>query len=388
MRRRQLVPLLLAVSTAAALTACGTADEPTEPVGGGQSTVPEPTTSVTEEPAEPSVSPTQDPSRVITPSVVGEIATGLFTPWSLTFLPDGTALVSERDTGKIDLLDGAGGVTEVGRVPGVVHAEENGLLGLAVSPDFATDSYVYAFHTTAGDNRIVRMTFDGTALGAPEVVLEGLPRNTIHNGGRIHFGPDGMLYAGVGDAGDTAAAQDPQRLAGKILRMAPDGSVPADNPFGNLVWSYGHRNVQGFGWDDDGRMWASEFGQDTWDELNLIEAGNNYGWPVAEGQAGADGMIDPVVQWATDDASPSGVAVVGQQVYLASLKGQRLWQVPNPGAAQTSLEPVAWFVGEYGRLRDVVEAPDGTLWVVTSNTDGRGSAGDGDDRILQVKITL
>jgi glucose/arabinose dehydrogenase len=152
------------------------------------------------------------------------------------------------------------------------------------------------------------------------------------------------------------------------------------------VWSYGHRNVQGYGWDDEGRMWASELGQDTWDELNLIEPGNNHGWPVAEGMADVEGMIDPVAQWNPDDASPSGLAVVGTTVYIAGLKGSRLWVVSDPGGT-ASVQPVEFFTGEYGRLRDVVPAPDGTLWVLTNNTDGRGSPRDGDDRILQVKIT-
>ena len=384
--RRLLVPAVLALS-AAALVACGDGDDQAESQGGSQSTVPEQTDGTgSEEPsAEPSAEPSVDDGRLLPPTVVGEVATGLEIPWSVAFLPDGTALVSERGTAKIKLLDGQGGVAEVGEVPDVEAEGEGGLLGLAISPDFATDQLVYAYHTSPSDNRVVRMTFDGTVLGSPEVILDGIASNTIHNGGRIHFGPDGMLYAGVGDAGDPATAQDTGNLSGKILRMSPDGAVPADNPFDNLVWSYGHRNVQGFGWAEDGTMWASEFGQSAFDELNRIEAGANYGWPVAEGIAELAGMVDPVVQWGTDDASPSGLAVVDGQVYLAALKGERLWQVPGPGGTGTSLEPVAWFTGEYGRLRDVVEAPDRTLWLVTNNTDGRGDPRDGDDRILQVQ---
>jgi len=386
MMRRLLVPAVLALS-AAALVACGDGDDQAEPQGGSQSTVPEQTDGTgSEEPsAEPSAEPSVDDGRLLPPTVVGEVATGLAIPWSVAFLPDGTALVSERGTAKIKLLDGQAGATEVGEVPDVAAEGEGGLLGLAISPDFATDQLVYAYHTSPSDNRVVRMTFDGTVLGSPEVILDGIASNTIHNGGRIHFGPDGMLYAGVGDAGDPATAQDTGSLSGKILRMAPDGAVPPDNPFDNLVWSYGHRNVQGFGWAEDGTMWASEFGQSAFDELNRIEAGANYGWPVAEGIAELAGMVDPVVQWGTDDASPSGLAVVDGQVYLAALKGERLWQVPGPGGTGTSLEPVAWFTGEYGRLRDVVEAPDRTLWLVTNNTDGRGDPRDGDDRILQVQ---
>lgn len=380
--RRPLHPVVLTLAVTMALVACGGDADPTTTPGGAQSTVPGQTGGTSESPSdEPSV----DDGRLVAPTVVGEVATGLQVPWSVAFLPDGSALVSERNTALIKLLDGSGGVTEVGRVPDVVPAGEGGLLGLAISPDFETDQLVYAYRSAPGGvNQIVRMTFEGGTLGAPQVILDGLPSNTTHNGGRIHFGPDGMLYAGVGDAGEPATAQDTGVLTGKILRMRPDGSVPPDNPFGNLVWSYGHRNVQGFGWTEDGTMWASEFGQDTWDELNLIEPGNNYGWPEVEGVAGQAGMVDPVAQWNPDDASPSGVAVVDGQVYLASLKGQRLWQVASPGDASSSLAPVAWFQGEYGRLRDVVEAPDGNLWLVTNNTDGRGSPRDGDDRILIV----
>ena len=388
--RRPLVLVVLALSSAT-LAACGEDTDPTEPQGGSQTSVPEQTGGAGETPSgEPSVEPSVDEGRLVAPTVVGEAATGLQAPWSVAFLPDGQALVSERDSARIMLLDGAGAAAEVGEVPDVVPAGEGGLLGLAISPDFATDQLVYAYRSAPGSvNQIVRMTFDGATLGTPEVVLDGIPSNTIHNGGRIHFGPDGMLYAGVGDAGNTGAAQDIGSLSGKILRMMPDGSVPPDNPLDGLVWSYGHRNVQGFGWNEDGTMFASEFGQDTYDELNLIEPGNNYGWPVAEGVSGLDGMVDPVVQWATDDASPSGVAVVDGQVYLAGLRGERLWQVPNPGSDRaSSLEPVAWFSGEYGRLRDVVVAPDGNLWLVTNNTDGRGSPRDGDDRILIVQRTL
>ena len=382
--RRPVVVVLVALS-ASALVACGGTADPGSPQGGSQSTLPPQTGGTGETPSgEPSV----DDGRLVAPTVVGEAATGLQAPWSVAFLPDGSALVSERDSALVKLLDGQGAMTEVGHIPDVVPVGEGGLLGLAISPDFASDQLVYAYRSApGGENQIVRMTFDGAALGPPELVLDGIASNTTHNGGRIHFGPDGMLYAGVGDAGNPQTAQDPSSLSGKILRMMPDGSVPADNPFDNLVWSYGHRNVQGFGWTDDGTMWASEFGQDTWDELNLIEPGSNYGWPVVEGQAGQDGLVDPVAQWNPDDASPSGVAVVDGQVYLAGLKGQRLWQVPDPGAG-SSLEPVAWFQGEYGRLRDVVEAPDGNLWVVTNNTDGRGSPRDGDDRILIVQRTL
>lgn len=372
----------------ASLVACGgDADDPAATGATGPSTVPSPPAETTS----PDASETEDGAgveggRLVEPQVTGDVATDLNSPWDIAFLPDETALVSQRDAGSIVRVGEGGEVTEVGEVPGVVAGGEGGLLGLAVSPDFGTDQLVYAYHTSSSDNRVVRMTYDGSALGEPEVVLEGIERNTIHNGGRMTFGPDGMLYVGVGDAGDPASSQDTDTLNGKILRLTPDGDVPPDNPFGNLVWSYGHRNVQGLGFDDEGRLWASEFGQETWDELNLIEGGGNYGWPVAEGESDEEGLVDPVVQWSTDEASPSGIAVVDGQVFLAALRGERLWHVPMPGG-DTSLEPVAYLNGEYGRLRDVVEAPDGSLWVLTNNTDGRGSPSEGDDRIVRLDRT-
>jgi glucose/arabinose dehydrogenase len=202
-----------------------------------------------------------------------------------------------------------------------------------------------------------------------------------HNGGRIAFGPDGMLYATVGDAGDPSSAQDLDSLAGKILRITPEGDVPADNPFdGSPVYSYGHRNPQGLAWDDEGTLYASEFGQDTWDELNVIRAGGNYGWPEVEGVADREGYIDPVQQWTPDEASPSGIAIVGGSLFIANLRGERLREIPLDDLAAS----VEQFDGEFGRLRDVVVAPDGGLWVLTNNTDGRGSPSAGDDRIIRV----
>lgn len=334
----------------------------------------------------PVASPTPTgPGQVAAPAVASTVATGLRSPWGLAFLPDGSALVSERDTARVlRLVDGT--VDEVGTVPGVFFGGEGGLLGLAVSPTFDSDGFVYAYATTAGDNRVLRMTLGDGGLSAPEVLLDGIPASSIHNGGRLAFGPDGMLYVTTGDAADTTTSPRPDSLAGKILRLTPDGEVPTDNPDpSSPVYSSGHRNVQGLAWDEQGTLWASEFGARTWDELNLIRPGADYGWPVHEGAGGAaDGYVDPVVQWPTDQASPSGVAAARGTVYLASLRGQRLWAVPV-GAGRAG-EPQAFFTGELGRLRTVALAPDGSLWLVTNNTDGRGSPRDGDDRILRLTL--
>ncbi|HEY8527991.1 MAG TPA: PQQ-dependent sugar dehydrogenase [Acidimicrobiales bacterium] len=321
---------------------------------------------------------------------VRTVAAGLEVPWGVAVLPDGGALVAERDRARVVHVSAAGEVTEVGEVTGVEPAGEGGLLGIAVSPDFAADRYVYLYLTAAEDNRIVRARYEDGRLGEPEVVIDGLPKGVIHNGGRIAFGPDGMLYAGVGDAGQTGLAQDLGSLGGKILRLTPEGDPAPGNPFGTPVWSYGHRNVQGLAWDDAGRMFATEFGQNAWDEINRIEPGRNYGWPVVEGVGGdeADDLYtDPVVTWPTSEASPSGLAFADGSLWAAALRGQRLWELPVD-ADGTVGEPRALLEEEYGRLRTVVvapEGPDASLWVATSNRDGRGVPAPDDDRILAVE---
>jgi len=325
--------------------------------------------------------PTTSP---VDPRVSGTVASDLQVPWGLAFLPDGSALVSQRDEGSIVRVSADGVTTPVGTVPGVLAGGEGGLLGLALSPNYAKDQLVYAYLTTARDNRVVRMTYDGSRLGTPQVVVSGLEKGAIHDGGRIAFGPDGFLYIGVGDTGRRELAQDLNSRNGKILRVTATGKPAPGNPFKNsAVYSYGHRNVQGLAWDSKKRLWASEFGQNTWDELNLIEPGGNYGWPIVEGGSKDKRFIDPVAQWSTEEASPSGIAIVRDTVLMAGLRGQRLWAIDVHGGKKVGT-PQAFFVGSQGRLRTVAAAPDGTVWVVTSNTDGRGDAKRGDDRILRV----
>ncbi|WP_035767911.1 PQQ-dependent sugar dehydrogenase [Arthrobacter castelli] len=301
-------------------------------------------------------------------AVTGTAADSLTSPWSMALLPDGSVLVSERDSAAIKRIDD-GEVTMVGTVEHVVPGGEGGLLGIAVAPTFARDRYLYAYYTSASDNRIVRMEYDGgqdPGLGTQEVLLEGIPKATIHNGGRIKFGPDGMLYASTGDATQEDQAQNRQSLSGKILRITPDGDPAPGNPFGdNPVYSLGHRNVQGLAWDSEGRLWASEFGPTEDDELNLIRPGGNYGWPEVTGAPGVDGFIDAQVVWpSTATASPSGMAIVNDVAYIGALRGQRLWEVPLlDGRAG---QPVSHFQDDYGRLRDVITGPDGALWVATN----------------------
>jgi len=272
----------------------------------------------------------------------------------------------------------AGGVREVQRITEAQPRGEGGLLGIAVSPAYATDGWVYVYYTTADDNRIARFR-----LGErPQPILTGIPRAGNHDGGRIAFGPDGMLYAGTGDAASPQRAQDRANLGGKILRLTPEGRPAPGNPFGDSpVWSLGHRNVQGLAWDSGGQLFASEFGQNRYDELNRIEAGKNYGWPEVEGTGGDRRFVDPVATWATSDASPSGIAILGDRVYLACLRGQKLYRIGRDGRSAEIL-----FDGRYGRLRHVTVAPDGSLWLLTSNRDGRGSPSSDDDRILTVRL--
>ncbi|MFF3647193.1 PQQ-dependent sugar dehydrogenase [Streptomyces sp. NPDC002181] len=325
-------------------------------------------------------------------TVAGEVAKDLESPWGVAPLPGGDLLVASRDKGTISRVAAATGtVTQIGKVPGVAPGGEGGLLGLALSPSYASDRMVYAYFTTESDNRIARMRYDeqrdaGQQLGAPDTVFRGIPKGLIHNGGRIAFGPDKMLYAGTGETGDTGLAQDKKSLGGKILRMTPDGQPVHGNPEADsVVYSYGHRNVQGLAWDKDKRLWAAEFGQNTWDELNLIEPGVNYGWPEAEGKAGKPGLRDPVAVWKTDEASPSGIAWAQGSVWMAGLKGERLWRIPLAGAVPVA-EPEAFLTGKYGRLRTVIALGGDRLLLVTSETDGRGSPEAGDDRILTLTV--
>ncbi|MFD3697897.1 PQQ-dependent sugar dehydrogenase [Streptomyces sp. NPDC058646] len=325
-------------------------------------------------------------------TVTGEVAKGLESPWGVAPLPGGDLLVASRDKGTISRVSvGSGAVTEIGEVPGVAPGGEGGLMGLALSPSFASDRLVYAYFTTESDNRIARMRYDeqraaGQQLGAPDTVFRGIPKGLIHNGGRIAFGPDRMLYAGTGETGDTGLARDRKSLGGKILRMTPDGDPVHGNPEADsVVYSYGHRNVQGLAWDKDKRLWAAEFGQNTWDELNLIEPGADYGWPEAEGKAGKPGLRDPVAVWKTDEASPSGIAWAQGSVWMAGLRGGRLWRIPLAGTEPVA-EPEAFLQGKYGRLRTVVSLGGDRLLLVTSETDGRGSPEAGDDRILTLTV--
>jgi len=374
-RRARLLPSLTLV-TAALVAGCGGEPSPFRTESSG----PDPKTAS----AQPSVSEptTTAPTGTGKPRVIGTVATGLEVPWGLGFLPDGSALVTERDSGRI-LRIADGRAREIGRIDETRAEGEAGLLGLAVSPTFASDQRIFVYTSTDSDNRVLRLRYAEGHLSSSKAILTGIPRGFIHDGGRLAFGPDGFLYVSTGETGDRDLAQDEGTRAGKILRITQDGRPAPGNPDpGSVIWTLGHRNVQGLAFDGSGRLWASEFGQDTWDELNLIEKGTNYGWPLVEGRGSIARFRNPQVVWRTSEASPSGLAFADGHLWLASLRGQRLWRIDVDG--RKASHPVDFFVGRYGRMRTVAVAPDGNLWVTTSNRDGRGDPRSGDDRILLV----
>jgi len=312
------------------------------------------------------------------------VATGLVAPWEIAFLPNRDALVTERP-GRVRLLgrDGRLRREPVAEVD-VAAVGEGGLLGLAVDPEFGRNRFVYLYRTTSEDNEVLRYRFQGGRLTEEATVLEGLEAGAIHDGGRIHFGPDGLLYVSTGEAGESSLAQDPDSLNGKMLRLRDfrgGGGEPE-------VISLGHRNVQGFDWDDQGRLFATEFGPDSDDEVNLIRRGLNYGWPEVQGTDGGDGF-EPALVGYEEVIAPSGatfVSLPGSEwtgdFLFANLVGEQLRRLRLNGTAVRANE--ALFVGELGRVRTVVEAPDGTLYALTSNRDGRGSPRAGDDRIVRI----
>ena len=395
---------LAATVTLLALALAGCTADPQPSVTGSET--PEPSAS-----AEPSATPSSSPSP--SPVVVGGAADAevvatvslignLEAPWDIAWEPDGGMLVTLSDEGRI--LRYKDNTTEYFTGPGadwlaanVNPAGEGGLLGIALLP--SDPSVVYVYMSRTNDNVVARMSLTGTQLGEAKVILQGIPHATSHDGGRIRFGPDGYLYVTTGDARDKPASQDTSTLNGKILRMVADGtdadgSPAPGNPFGNLVWTYGHRNVQGIGWTADGRMYESELGQNEYDELNLIEPGNNYGWPLVEAMIGAPagtapgatvkGVTYPLVYWRTSEASPSGLAVTNEAIYVGALRGQRVYRIP---LTATGIGTPTVLLNNLGRIRLVSWGPDGNLYVMTSNTlRGELIAGPIDDRIVKVFI--
>lgn len=317
-------------------------------------------------------------------------ADNLNIPWEIEFLPGGGVLITER-IGNLVFIDEKGERKDI-YIDNVAHREfgEGGLLGITAHPDFEINRWVYLYLTTQSEtgviNRIERYTFEDGSLSDRAVILDNIPAHNVHNGGRIRFGPDGMLYATTGDAAVPSLPQDLNSLAGKILRMRDDGSVPEDNPFGGLIWSYGHRNPQGLAWDDKGRLWATEHGARAHDELNLIEPGNNYGWPVIQGDESKENMERPVIHSGSDWTwAPSGAEFLGDSVFFAGLRGESLYRAR---ISDDGVDLQIYLSSEFGRLRIVKLGPDGFLYVGTSNRDGRGRPREGDDKIIRINPNI
>ena len=328
-----------------------------------------------------------------------QIAADLNVPWGLALLPGGDLLVTSRDTRQVWRINlQSGDRTRLGQI-GEASSNgssggEGGLLGIAVSPDFSRNHRLFVYYSTDNDNRIALLTYhpdraSGSQLSRPTVILKGIPHGLHHNGGRIAFGPDGMLYASTGESGEPSLSQDKSSLGGKILRMTPAGKPAPGNPVaGSVMWSYGHRNVQGLAWDPAGRLWASEFGDRKADELNLIKPDHNYGWPDTQGKTDDDRFTGPVVEWGTEVDSPSGIAYASGSIWMAALRGERLWRIPLDGTKVVGAPhtPEDFLKDEYGRLRSVLALDDHTLLVTTSNTDNRATPRSGDDRILELTV--
>ena len=390
--RRRL--LLGAAGVAAgALAGCGTG------TSGGSAVSPVPSAAAPTTPSTtPGATPAARPSAPATPTrratptgppevdLDGTVADDLDVPWGMAFFANGDALVSERDRARLLRVTPKGKVTRLGEVRGVAPASgsgEGGLLGIALAP--GDEDTVFAYLTSASDNRVVRLSIRGGKVGKPKALLTGIPTSVHHHGGRLLFAPDGTLFVSVGDAEDSALAQQQGSLAGKILRIRTDGRAASGNPYGNRTWSYGHRNVEGLAFDARGRLWATEFGDKRADELNRIVKGRNYGWPRVEGRSGNDAYTNPAATWSpTSSCSPAGLAITRSTAFVGALQGQCLFSVALDGT--DAAKPKAHFAREHGRIRNVAVATDGSLWMTTSNTDGRRSPGKDDDKILRVRL--
>ncbi len=327
------------------------------------------------------------------PAVI--IAQDLQIPWSLDILPDGSLILTERP-GRVRLIDRDEGLLNepLAIITEVSHTGEGGLLGVAVHPDFEDNHLIYLYYTYRDGerlyNRVVSYTMENRELVQTSIIIDHIPGAGIHNGGRIGFGPDGMLYICTGDASEPDLSQDITSLAGKILRITDTGSVPEDNPIqGSFVYSLGHRNPQGLAWDEQDRLWATEHGPIARDELNIIYPGKNYGWPVIVGADTAEGMESPFLHSSLQTWAPSGAAYMDGSVFFAGLRGQSLYEAVLIQEDRTlSVELKQHFKGDLGRLRDVVAGKDGNIYVLTSNRDGRGVAIDGDDRVIRINTSM
>lgn len=316
------------------------------------------------------------------------VAQNLNIPWEIAFLPDASMLVTER-SGK--LLKIGSETKVIKEIEGVKHIGEGGLLGLTLHPNFSLNNFIYLYSTTQDSNgianRVEGYKFSNDTLSERKVILEGIKGSINHDGGRIAFGPDGYLYITTGDAENPDLAQDKNSLNGKILRIKDDGSIPPDNPFGNAVYSLGHRNPQGLAWDKDGTLWETEHGpsgtQTGYDEINIITKGANYGWPGVKGDQTKEGFVSPIIQSGSKDTwAPSGMTYWNGRLFFSGLRGEALYEARINGGEKLDLIP--HFKQEFGRIRAVILGADGFIYLSTSNKDGRGQERGGDDKIIKI----
>ena len=344
-------------------------------------------------------SPDAEPVNILEEGIPYDIeivAEGLNVPWELAFLDKETIYFTERPgnlrvirNGEIEMKP----LLDLG-APFVSNGE-GGLLGLEIDPNFEHNQYMYIYHSYEKDglvqNRVLRLIVGEEKAEIDKVILDGIVGDTNHNGGRMKIGPDGMLYITAGDKYEPDLAQDKDSMGGKIFRIHLDGSIPEDNPFADsAVYSYGHRNPQGLAWHPEtGQLYSSEHGQSAHDEINRIEPGKNYGWPVVEGDETKEGMVSPILYSGNETWAPSGMTFISEgpwknQLLVANLRGNQLLKVELEANGEKVKNVDSLFKEEYGRIRNVVEGPDGSIYILTNNRDGRGTPGDEDDRIIRL----
>src|SRR3989344_2256445 len=313
------------------------------------------------------------------------VASNLEIPWALVFLPDNNIMFTERP-GRVRFISSNGNLapSPIAVINEVKHYGEGGLMGITTHPDFENNRFVYLYFTYSQNendtlNRVVRYKFENNSLSQDKIIVDAIPGNLFHNGGRIKFGPDKFLYITTGDSQVPSLAQNRNSLAGKILRVTDEGQPTPGNPFGSRVWSMGHRNPQGIAWDNENKLWATEHGPSTMDEINIIQEGKNYGWPVISGNQSQNGMESAIIQSGNDTWAPAGAVFLDGSLFFAGLRGQALYEY---NIADKTLAP--HLKGELGRIREVVVGPNNMLYITTSNRDGRGSPDNTDDKIIRV----
>jgi len=318
------------------------------------------------------------------PNEVEVIAENLNIPWSIE-AANGTFYLTER-TGSIVKIENGMERQRVELKKELATASEAGLLGFVLAPDFQESSLAYAYYTYADSsgqfNRIVTLQLEDNVWREKSLILDKIPSGSVHHGGRLKIGPDGKLYATAGDAAEPDIAQDPDSLGGKILRMNLDGSIPTDNPFsGSYVYSVGHRNPQGMTWLPDGTLYASEHGNRANDEINRIEAGQNYGWPIIQGLEEQEGMIAPLFTSGNESTwAPSGMDNYNGKLYVAALRGTAVLEFDLETGQSREL------ITNLGRIRDVRVEGD-NLYFITNNTDGRGNPQPNDDKLYRISLS-